>query len=203
MVSKKLKGMLVVTAAGAMAMISLGASAQAPAGGPPGGGMRMGAQDRPSVEQRYGLTDPALKLTAAQQTQIDKLVDTYLDDMKKLPPMAQGAPPSPEAMQARQAPRQALITAVGKVLNDDQRKTFEAAQAARRPPGGGGPGGAGGPPTRPACQPTKKAALRAFFIARWNAVAVPGWMPRPCGNCCRASPVHIGFACVGAVCQEL
>ncbi len=145
MVSKKLKGMLVATAAGAM--ISLGALAQAPAGGPPGGGMgmRMGAQDRPSVEQRYGLTDPALKLTAAQQAQIDKLVDTYLDDMKKLPPMTQGAAPTPEAMQARQAPRQALMTAVGKVLNDDQRKTFEAAQAARRPPGGG-PGGAGGPP---------------------------------------------------------
>ena len=150
MVSKKLKGMLVVTAAGAMAMISLGAAAQAPGGGPPGGGMggmRMGAADRPTTEQRMGLTDPAMKLTAAQQSQIDKIVDAYLDDQKKLAekyPMAQGSPPSQEAMAARQASRETMTTAVGKVLNDDQRKIFEAAQ--QRRPGGGGPGGAMGPP---------------------------------------------------------
>ncbi|MEJ0099755.1 MAG: hypothetical protein WDO12_08460 [Pseudomonadota bacterium] len=149
MVSKKLKGMLVVTAASAMAMISMGASAQAPAGGPPGGGgMRMGAQDRPGIEQRFGLTDPALKLTADQQGKIDKLVDAYLEDQKKLQekyPMTPGTPPSADATAARQASRTTLTTAVGKVLNDDQRKLFEAAQQ-RRGPGGGPGGGAGGPP---------------------------------------------------------
>ena len=159
MFSKKVKGMLVVAAAGAMAMVSVGALAQAPAGGPgggpprgPGGGGGGFAQptDRAGVIQRYGLNAPDLKLTDAQKGQIDKLADAFLEESKKLPPMQQGAQPSPEAMQARMAPRQNLITAVGKVLNEEQRKTFEAAQAQRRPmggPGGGGPGGGqGGPP---------------------------------------------------------
>jgi Spy/CpxP family protein refolding chaperone len=153
MVSKKMKGMLVATAAGAM--ISLGAMAQAPGGGPPGGGMgggmRMGAQDRPTTEQRMGLTDPALKLTADQQGKIDKLVDAYLEDQKKIAekyPMTQGTPPSQEAMTARQTARTNLTGAIDKVLNDDQRKIFDAAQQRRGPGGGpGGPGGgAGGPP---------------------------------------------------------
>ncbi len=157
MVSKKLKGMLVAAAAGAMAMVSIGALAQAPGGGPPGGGgMRPGGgggfaqpTDRAGVIQRYGLNAPELKLTDAQKAQIDKIADTYLEEMKKVPAMTPGTPPSPEAMAARQAPRTNLTTAVGKVLNDEQRKTFEAAQAARRGPGGGGPGGGGpggGPP---------------------------------------------------------
>jgi Spy/CpxP family protein refolding chaperone len=152
MVSKKLKGMLVVAAAGAMAIVSAGAFAQAPAGGPPGGGgMRPGGgggfaqpTDRAGVIQRFGLNAPELKLTDAQKAQIDKLADAFLEEQKKLPPMQQGMQMTPEAMQARQAPRANLVAAVGKVLNDEQRKTFEAAQAQRRGPGG--PGGPGGPP---------------------------------------------------------
>ncbi len=162
MFSKKLKAMLVAAAAGAMAIASVGAFAQAPAGGPGGGpprgpgggggGMGMGAPtDRAGVIQRYGLNAPDLKLTDAQKAQIDKIADAFLEESKKLPAMQPGAQMTPEAMQARQAPRQNLVTAVGKVLTDEQRKTFEAAQAQRRPmmggPGGGGPGGGpGGPP---------------------------------------------------------
>jgi hypothetical protein len=158
MFSKKLKGMLVVAAAGALAIASAGAFAQAPAGGPgggpprgPGGGGGFAAPtDRAGVIQRFGLNAPDLKLTDAQKAQIDKLADAFLEEQKKLPPMQPGAQMTPEAMQARQAPRQNLVTAVGKVLNDEQRKTFEAAQNQRRPmggPGGGGPGGGpGGPP---------------------------------------------------------
>jgi hypothetical protein len=156
MVSKKLKGMLVAAAAGAMAIASVGAFAQAPAGGPPGGGgMRPGGgggfaqpTDRAGVIQRYNLNAAELKLSDAQKAQIDKLADAFLEEQKKLPPMQQGAQMTPEAMQARQAPRQNLVTAVGKVLNDEQRKVFEASQQRRGPPGGGGPGGppGGGPP---------------------------------------------------------
>ncbi|MEO6185553.1 MAG: hypothetical protein ABIP38_09015 [Steroidobacteraceae bacterium] len=133
-----------------MAVASVGAMAQAPAGGPPrmGGGMGMGPADRPTTIQRQGLDDPALNLTAAQKAQIDKIVDAYVVEQKTLGekfPMTPGSPPSAEAMAARTASRDNLNAAVGKVLDDSQKKTWEAARAARRPPGGG-MGGAGGPP---------------------------------------------------------
>jgi len=136
-----------------MAFASVGAMAQAPGGGPPRGmggmGMGMGPADRPTTIQRQGLDDPALKLTAAQQAQIDKIVDGYLAEQKALGekyPMTQGAPPSQEAMTARMTSRDNFNAALGKVLDDSQKKTWEAARAARRPPGGGMGGGAGGPP---------------------------------------------------------
>lgn len=149
MFRKTFKGMLVVAAAGAMAIVSMGAAAQAPGGGPPGGGRAggMGAPtDRAGVIQRFGLGAPELKLTDAQKGQIDKLADTYLEEMAKLPPMQmqQGQMPDQAAMQARQAPRNKLVESVGKILTPEQKKTFDAAQQQRRG-GMGGPGGAGGP----------------------------------------------------------
>ena len=93
---------------------------------------------RESTEQRMGLTNPELKLTADQKSQIDKLVDGYMEDVKKM--RAGGGQMD---MQAFMKSRQDLTTAVGKVLNDDQRKMFEEAQQRRGPPGGGGPGGGG------------------------------------------------------------
>ena len=158
MVSKKLKGLLVVAAAGAMAMVSMGAFAQAPGGGPPGGGPPRGGggpgggfgapTDAAGVIQRFGLGAPELKLTDAQKAQIDKIAAAYLEDMKKVPPATQGAPPSPEATAARTAARTKLTDEVHKVLDADQNKTFDAAQAQRRGGGPGGPpgGGPGGPP---------------------------------------------------------
>jgi ATP-dependent RNA helicase RhlE len=154
MFSKTLKGMLVVAAASAMAIVSMGASAQAPGGGPPGGGPPGGGRgggfgqptDRAGVIQRFGLGAPELKLTDAQKAQIDKLADTYLAEMAKLPPMQmqQGQAPDQAAMAARQAPRTKLIEAVGKILNADQKKTFDAQQAQQQQRrGGGGPGGGG------------------------------------------------------------
>ncbi len=154
MVSKKLKGMLVVAAA-AMSMVSMGALAQAPGGGPPGGGRPGGggpgggfAQPTTAAEviQRFGLGAPELKLTAAQTASIEKIANAYLEDMKKVPAAAPGGPPSPEVQAARTAARTKLTTEVGKVLTPEQNKTFEAAQAARRGPGGGGGPPGGGPP---------------------------------------------------------
>jgi Spy/CpxP family protein refolding chaperone len=149
--SKRFRDTLVVATASVMAVFAVGAAAQAPAGGPPrGGGMgmgmgMMGPQDRPGTIERMGLNDPALKLTAAQKAEIDKIVDGYIAEQKTLAekyPMTPGSPPSQDAMQARRSARDNLNTALGKVLNDEQRKSWEAAQAARRPP----MGGPGGPP---------------------------------------------------------
>ncbi len=147
MSSSKFRETLVVATASVMAVFAVGAAAQAPAGGPPrGGGMgMMGPQDRPGTIERMGLNDPALKLTAAQKTGIDKIVDGYLAEQKTLAekyPMTPGSPPSQDAMQARRSARDNLNTALGKVLNDEQRKSWEAAQAARRAQ----MGGPGGPP---------------------------------------------------------
>jgi hypothetical protein len=99
--------------------------------------------DRPAMISRMALDDPALKLTDAQKGQIDKVVDGYIAEQATLRekyPMTQGSPPSQEAMTAMRGARENLNTAVGKVLNDSQRATWEASMAARRPPGGpGGP----------------------------------------------------------------
>lgn len=161
----KFKAALLATAAGAMMMMAAGAQAQAPgggpggAGGPPrmggGGGMGMGQLDRAGTIQRFGLDDAALKLTAAQKAEIDKAADAYVAAMGKVNekyPFTPGSAPNQEGMTARTKVRDDLTAAVNKVLNEEQRKTWEAAQASRRGPGGmggpgmGGPGGPGGGP---------------------------------------------------------
>lgn len=151
----RMKTLLLAAAAGAMVTMSAGALAQAPGGGPPGGmrggGMGMGTPDRATTIQRNGLDNAALNLTAAQKAEIDKAADAFVAEMKTANekfPMTQGSPPSQEAMAARTKARDNLTAAVGKILNADQKKTWDAAQAARRQggPGGFGGGGPGGPP---------------------------------------------------------
>jgi hypothetical protein len=137
-----------VVVAGVLALAAVNVMAQMPAGGR---GMGMGAADRPTTIERLGLNDAALKLSDAQKKQIDTIVDGYVAEQKTLRekyPMAQGSPPSQDAMTAMRSSRENLNTAVGKVLNDTQRTTWQAAQAARRPMGGPGAGqpGAGAPP---------------------------------------------------------
>jgi Spy/CpxP family protein refolding chaperone len=142
------------TATALLALAAAPAIAQGPPGGgpPPGMGMRGmgGPVDRAGMIQRLALDDPALKLSAAQKAQVDKLVDGYIAEQAQLRekyPMTQGTPPSQEMMTAMRGSRDNLNTAVGKVLDDSQRATWEAAMAARRPPGMGGPPG-GPPPAR-------------------------------------------------------
>ena len=139
----KFKKILTATAASAVVLVSATALAQAPGGGPPPGGGMRAPMDRPATISRMALDDPALKLTDAQKGQIDKIVDGYIAEQATLRekyPMTQGSPPSQEAMTAMRGARENLNTAVGKVLNDSQRATWEASMAARRPPGGpGGP----------------------------------------------------------------
>lgn len=160
----KMRKVLLAATAGALLTMAAGALAQAPGGGAPGAGPPRGGPgggfgpptDRAGVIQRNGLGDAALKLTDAQKAEIDKAADAYLAEVQKIPAAAPGGPPSPEVTAARTKARDDLMAAVNKVLNDEQKKTLEAAQAARRGGGGGfgggargpggGPGGPGGPP---------------------------------------------------------
>ena len=147
--SRKLRGLLVAVAASAMTMMAVDVVAQAPpAGGPPGGGMGMGMGapvDKAGLSRRLALDDAALNLTADQKGKIDKILDAYIADQAKMPAMTPGTPPSQEMMGTMRAARTKLNTDVGAVLNDAQKKTWEASMAARRPAGPPG-GGAGGPP---------------------------------------------------------
>jgi Spy/CpxP family protein refolding chaperone len=151
MVISRISRVLIATAVAAGAFAATPLLAQAPPGGGMGmGGMGMMPMDRAGMEKRLALDAEGLNLTAAQKTQIDKIVDDYIVEQGKLRakfPMTQGSPPSQEAMTAMRGARENLNTAVGKVMNEGQRKTWEAAMAARRPPmGPGGMGGPGGPP---------------------------------------------------------
>lgn len=159
---------LVAMAAGAMLVMAAGAHAQAPGGGPGGPprggmGMGMGQPDRAGTIQRFGLDDAVLKLSDAQKADINKAADAYVAAMTSVNekyPFTPGSPPDQEGMAARQKARDDFVAAVNKVLDADQRKAWEAAQAARGggmggpggmggrggPGGPGGPGGAGGPP---------------------------------------------------------
>ena len=141
----KFRGMLVATAAGAMMLMAVDGVAQAPPGGGPPRGMGMGApMDKAGMMQRMALDDAALNLTADQKGKIDKIMDAYMADQAKMRASMQGgAPPSQDAMGAMRTSREKLNADIGAVLNDGQKKTWEAAMAARRPAGppGGGPGG--------------------------------------------------------------
>ena len=138
-------------AAGSLMMVAMNVVAQAPPGGGPGGrppggmGMGMGQMDKAGMTQRMALDDAALNLTADQKGKIDKLLDAFIADQAKMrASMQAGSPPSQEMMGAMGTARQKLNADIGAVMNDGQKKTWEAAMAARRP--AGPPGGMGGPP---------------------------------------------------------
>ena len=155
MFTSRISRVLIATVVVAGAFAATPLLAQAPqGGGMPGMGMGMGMMpmDRAGMEQRLALDAAGLNLTAAQKSQIDKIVDDYIVEQGKLRekyPMTPGSPPGQEAMTAMRSSRENLNAAVGKVMNEGQRKTWEAAMAARRPAGPMGPmgpGGPGGPP---------------------------------------------------------
>jgi Spy/CpxP family protein refolding chaperone len=139
--------MLVAVAASAMTMMAANVVAQAPPGGGQGrGGFGGGQLDKPALMQRFALDADGLNLTADQKGKIDKILDAYIADQTKMRAQMQpGSPPSQEVMGAMRASRDKVNADIGAVLNDGQKKTWEAAMAARRPAGGPG-GGPGGPP---------------------------------------------------------
>lgn len=122
---------------GALAvLVALPAGAQAPAGRPvernhsvPGG-----VPDRLLTIDSQGLNSPALRLSRAQRAQIDKVIDAYLNELGRLNeryPTTQHGQPSQEAAAARITAQNDLTAALGKVLTDDQRNTWESVRAAR------------------------------------------------------------------------
>jgi hypothetical protein len=144
----KFRGMLVAIAAGAMTMMAADGLAQAPAGGPPGGGAPRGmgmGMDKAGMTQRLALDAEGLNLSADQKGRIDKILDGYMAEQGRMRAgMQPGTPPSQEMMGAMRAAREKLNADIGAVMNDGQKKTWTAAMAARRP--AMGPGGPGGPP---------------------------------------------------------
>lgn len=143
----KFRGLLVAGAAGAMLLMAVDGAAQAPPGGGPPRGMGMGGpMDKAGMMQRLALDAEGLNLSSDQKGRIDKLLDGFIAEQGKMrASMQSGTPPGPEMMGAMRGMREKLNTDIGAVLNDGQKKTWEAAMAARRangPPGGG----MGGPP---------------------------------------------------------
>lgn len=137
MISRKWHAMLVAAAASAMAMM---ASAQAARNAPPVDSFAMyptqdPAQLRMITIMQQGLNSSSLNLTTAQKAEINKIVDVFVAELivlNKEHPVEPGKPATPAAIQTRQSAVGKLNTALGKVMNQEQRRTWESAQAARR-----------------------------------------------------------------------
>jgi hypothetical protein len=99
--------------------------------------------DRASVVDIHGLDNPALRLTARQQTEVEAIIRSYLEAYKKITakfPAVRGEFPTADSIIARQDALVKFTTDLRKLMNDEQRKTWETAQAARlkpRDPNGG------------------------------------------------------------------
>lgn len=82
-----------------------------------------------------GLNRSSLDLTTEQKGRISKIVDDFVAELivlQKSDPVEQGKAIAPVAIEKRQAAVGRLNTAVGKVMNGDQRRTWEADRVARR-----------------------------------------------------------------------
>lgn len=99
--------------------------------------------DRASVVDIQGLDNPDLALTSRQRSEIEQHISAYLEEHRKISeqfPVVRGQFPSAESIISKQAALVKLTTALGKVMDEEQRKTWQIAQAARlkpRDPNGG------------------------------------------------------------------
>lgn len=132
MANTKLRGLLLAATVSAITLVSFESSAQTPVDAP----LARGAQSasRAGVILYYNLNAAELRLTQRQKAQIDEIADAYVRAVKQIPPIQQGGQPTPEAIQAQRAPRQNLISAISRVLDAEQRQTFEALQQRRAMP---------------------------------------------------------------------
>ncbi len=93
--------------------------------------------DRSTTYESQGLNNPDLRLSPAQKAEIDKLVNDYVGERRRLLekfPVVPQQMPTAEAIIARQAAHVAFTTALGKVMDAEQHKIWKSAQAARIPP---------------------------------------------------------------------
>ncbi len=136
MVSKTRKSKLAAAIACALAIFATNMLAQEQSGGASHLPQPLvGQESRFAVIQQLGLNDPALRLATAQRAEIDKIILAYVAQQNmaiaKSPQKADGAR-GQEAMAARRSARDNLAASINKILNAQQRETWEAAKSARR-----------------------------------------------------------------------
>jgi protein CpxP len=116
---------------------------------PPGGGGHRGMMD--PAQQLEGMTK-RYNLSADQQTQLKPILASQQQQMQAL--RGDSSLSREDRMAKMQSIRADTKTKIEAVLNDDQKKQFEADQQRMQQqrmqggggPGGGGPGGGGPPP---------------------------------------------------------
>lgn len=137
MVSKTWKAMLVAAATGSLSMIS---AAEAPqsnvsAAAAPQMFTQMNAdQYRAFTMKEQHLDNTALSLTAAQRSEIEKIVTAYSAEQvasNAKNPIANDARSNQAVLATRQAARTNMTIAIGRVLNEGQRKTWTSSKSAR------------------------------------------------------------------------
>lgn len=106
---------------------------------------QLSSTERPVAISRQGLDDPALKLTTLQKARIDSLIEDYMTEQRRVAagylPSPGGGAPNAEMLRSMAANRDKLTSSVNKVLDESQRKTWEAAQKAALPRRGISPKG--------------------------------------------------------------
>ena len=138
MVSKTWNAMLVAVVASAITITS---SAQtrpqsAPITAivmPPGTGA---ATYRAMTMSLQRLNNPALNLTPEQMAEISKVIDGFVAEqmaLDKSSPVARGSKPSRAELQDRKSAVAKLTAKLGQVMNDEQRRKWEADVIAHHP----------------------------------------------------------------------
>ncbi len=137
MVSKTWKAMLVGAIAGVMTMAASAQDSKQVSETDSGGAVAgMAAERTRSITiSRFSLGDPALRLSSAQTTQIDKIVSAYAAAQavgnSKIS-IEKGDRPSEADISKQQSSLTSLIESIGNVMTSEQRKSWEATQGMRR-----------------------------------------------------------------------
>lgn len=106
----------------------------------PGAGAQ-GAQSpeavRADLMTRFSLTTPGLELTADQKARIDRVLDAYTAESRRIRGNSGGQMSDRQNAELSEV-RAATSQQIGAVLNEDQRRVWNAAVAQRRAGGGAG-----------------------------------------------------------------
>lgn len=137
MIGRKCHAMLVAAVLGTTAMMAL---AQVPRSAAPVDSYAMYPSQDPGRLRtitilQQGLNRSELNLTTAQKDRINKIVDAFVAELivlNKEHPVEPGKPATPVAIQTRQSAVGRLNTALGGVMNEEQRRSWEGEQTARR-----------------------------------------------------------------------
>jgi hypothetical protein len=138
MVSKAWTVMLVAAAASIMTLVASGQTKPDAAAAPivlmPG--EMDAAMYRTMTISLQGLKNPALEFTPTQQIEIDKIIEAYVAEQMALSlnaPAGKSSAMDSDEFRARQAIAVNFTAKLSRVMNDTQRKIWEAGLSARRP----------------------------------------------------------------------